>query len=356
MKEYTILEIKCDKSLTFSEIHSIIDGKVKHNRNLFSIMGLQPERMTKDNLALFESLEMDRFAYKFTLEHRVGKPDYNPQIDDRHLFSNLDENWKWHNPQVNDSVSDEFMERLTAFLDKVNANAMSTQVVVFDEIEWGGTPVGKGAYGYRKADATYLWPMNYLSNAVVVGRTYQSKTCSAYISCETIFRKLPVVQELAESLGKIKKEFTYYAPEDDAERELWDKEKAEAEAKFKSAVAGFENLRLEDHVKIGTAGTSRKIDVKKYIKTYLCTDGWKIEKPLPEDWSLVVRKRKGDASIGIGIDSRHNGHALQMIVCYKSRSFLFSEHVEYISDAHEDQIEICIRNGQKIRDYFYEVL
>ena len=27
MKEYTILEIKCDKSLTFSEIHSIIDGK-----------------------------------------------------------------------------------------------------------------------------------------------------------------------------------------------------------------------------------------------------------------------------------------------------------------------------------------
>lgn len=356
MKEYTILEIKCDKNLAFSDIYSIMNGKVKHNRNLFSIMGLEPERMTKGNRALFESLEMDRFAYKITLEHRVGKPDYNPKIDDRHLFSNLDENWRWHNPQVNESISDEFMVRLIAFLDNVKANTMSTQVVVFDEIEWGGAPVSKGTYGFRKADGTYLWPLNYLSNAVVVGRTYQGKACSAYISCETKFRKLPVVQELAESLGKIKKEFTYYAPDDDAEREAWNKEMAEAEAKFKSAVAGFKNLRLEDHVKIGTAGTSRKIDVKKYIKTYLCTDGWKIEKPLPENWSLVVSKRKGDASIGIGIDLRHNGHAVQMIVCYRSRSFLFSEHVEYISDAHEDQIEICIRNGQKIRDYFYEVL
>ena len=356
MKEYTILEIKCDKNLTFTDIYSIIKGKFKHNRNLFSIMGLKTERMTKGNLALFESLEMDRFAYKITLEHRVGKPDYNPKIDDRHIFSNLDENWRWHNPQVNESVSDEFMERLIAFLDKVNANAMSTQVVVFDEIEWDGTPVSKGTYGYQKADATYLWPLNYLSNAVVVGRTYQGKACSAYISCETVFRDLPVVQELAESLGKIKNEFAYYAPEDDTERELWDKEKAEAEAKFKSAVAGFKNLRLEDHVKNGTAGTSKKIDVKKYIKTYLCTDGWKIGKSLPEEWPLVVRKQKGDASIGIGIDSRHNGHGVHLIVYYRSRSFLFSEHVEYISDAHEDQIEICIRNGQKIRDYFYEVL
>ena len=121
MKEYTILEIKCDKNLTFTDIYSIIKGKFKHNKNLFSIMNLKTERITKGNLALFESLEMDRFAYKITLEHRIGKPDYNPKIDDRHIFSNLDENWRWHNPQVNESVSDEFMERLIAFLDKVNA-------------------------------------------------------------------------------------------------------------------------------------------------------------------------------------------------------------------------------------------
>ena len=356
MKEYTILEITCHKNLTFAEIHANVKDKVQYGKNLFAILDPEIQNMSKSNLQQLNSLELERFAYTVTLEHRRDCFDYDPSRDDRHLFSNLDENWRWHNPYVHEAVSHEFMEKLVSFLDHLKAVDTSTQVVVFDEIEWDSNPAGKGTHGYQKADGTYLWPMNYLSNAVVVGRTYKSKMCSAYISCETKFRELAIVQELAESLGKIKKEFTYYGPEDNRERELWDKEKAEAEAKFKSAVAGFKNLRLEDHVMNGTAGTSKKIDVKKYIKTYLCTDGWKIDKPLPEEWSLIVRKQKGDASIGIGVVSQHNGHSIQMVIYYRSKSFLFSENIEYISDAHEDQIEICFRNTQKIRDYFYEVL
>lgn len=356
MKEYVVLELKCDKDLTIADIYAKVTERVAHNRNLFVLQNLKLDRMTKSNQNLYNSLRLERFAYTVIPEHLRNVTDYETR---RFMHSNLDDNWVWHNPNPAESLSEEELRELITLLDKLKKADVSTMLLAFDEIAWDGSKVGKGTYGYEKADSTYNLGWNYLSNAVLVGRTYNKSEYTVYISCEKRFRDLSVVQELADSLGHIKRETSYFAPEDDNEREEWNKTAAQAEVKFKNAMEGIDSLPLEKFEKMGTAGTSKKIDIKKYVKTYLCTDGWKLRKARPDEWSILVAKDKEDATVTIGVSPWRNGHQVQTCVYYRSEKFKFVENIKnagYITDAHEDQIEIFFRDTVIIRDYLNEAL
>lgn len=356
MTEYTVLKIQCEKDMTIADICKKVTDRVSYNRNLFSIQDLHPQIMRPSNLALYNSLGLERFAYTFVPEHIKQREYYDPAKDDRHMLSNLDNNWEWGNPSMHESLSEEELTQLITFLDKLKALDLSTMVLGLDEIEWDGTPVGKGTYGYEKADGLYGFGDNYLSNAVLLGRDHKNKNYTVHISCEKRFRELPIIQELADSLGKIKHEVNYFAPEDEEERQEWEKIAAQAKTRFEAALAGLSSLPLEKYEEMGTAGYSKKIDIKKYVKEYLCTDGWKLRKALPDEWSTIVCKEKGDATVSIGVSPYHNGHQVQTGVYYRSKMFKFAENLGYITDAHEDQIEIFFRDAKIVRDYLYEVL
>lgn len=352
MKEYIVLKIQCEKDLTIADIYEKVSSRVAYKRNLFAILNINTEFMRASNVALYDSLGLERFAYTFVPEH-IRQSTYRY---DNHMLSNLDDNWAWGNPSMHESLSHEELTRLITFLDKLKALDLSTMVLGFDEIEWDGTPVGKGTCGYEKADGLYGLGENYLSNAVLIGRDYKNKNYIVHLSCEKRFRELSIIQDLADSLGKIKHEVNYFAPENEKERREWEKIAAEAKTKFEAALAGLSSLPLEKFEKMGTAGYSKKIDIKKYVKEYLCTDGWKLRKALPDEWSTIVCKEKGDATVSIGVSPYHNGHQVQTGVYYRSKMFKFAENLGYITDAHEDQIEIFFRDAKIVRDYLYEVL
>ncbi len=368
MKEYVVLELKCDKDLTIADIYAKVTKRVVHNRNSFFVDSLHVDGMRDSNKCrygeLYDELKLEQYMYTVTLKNRPEHP--------WHLLSNLDASWEWYNPNASESLPREQFEKLIDFFDNLKAMDLNGMLMAFDEISWDGSRPEKGTYGYAKADNRGLYLMNYLSNAVVLRRTYKNKQYEVYITCEKRFRELAAVQELAESLGKIKREVIHWAPESDAEREEWNRIAAEAEIKFKNAVAGLETLPLEKYEKHGTAGFTvekdaqnrvrigiqkvAKIDVQKYVKGFLCTDGWQKRKALPDELPTIVSKDKGDAAVSVEVDIRHNGHDVSLYLQYRSKMFKYSQDSQCIYDAYPDQMDIFFRNAVLIRDYLYETL
>ena len=92
MKEYVVLELKCNKDLTIADIYAKVTKRVAHNRNLFVLQNLKLDRMTKSNQNLYNSLRLERFAYTVIPEHLRNVTDYETR---RFMHSNLDDNWVW---------------------------------------------------------------------------------------------------------------------------------------------------------------------------------------------------------------------------------------------------------------------
>jgi hypothetical protein len=151
------------------------------------------------------------------------------------MISNLDKCWEWHNEHTNESLSQDDFHDLMSFIDTLKAHDFASLVVGFDNIKWGEEQVNNGTYGYEKADGAYGLGRNYLSNSLIIGKTAENKSYTAYVSLEKRFRDLDIINQITESLGKIISEEVYFAPENKEEREEWNLKANEAKQKFDNA-------------------------------------------------------------------------------------------------------------------------
>ena len=357
MKEYIVLELKCRKNITLSEIYLKIKETFSFNQNFFAIQNLKSDRISKENKRRYDELNLQQFEYIKVLEHLKNSPYYDPDRDDRRMLSNADDRWEWNNPQFSTSLCENDFIKLIQFCDNLKALDVSSLVIGIDEIEWGGEKVSKGTYGYKKANCTYALGNNYLSNSVMIGRTHENKDYTVYLSCEIQFRKLDIVEKFIYFLGDLINETTHFAPENDEERAEWEIISKNANEKFQNAICELENLDLKP-IENKDCTQEKKINIKKYITKYLCNDGWNIQKALADEWPTTICKDKEDTSIHLSVISAHNGHHLQSIVYYRSKQFVYSEHIYRLSynAVSEQDIEQYFLNAQMIRDYLYKLL
>ncbi len=363
MKEYVVIEIQCKKDLTFQDVYSALNANVSYNRNLFALQNIDFERLCQKGYEIYDRLQLRRFEYRIVLEHIVNTSYYNPELHDRRMASNMDSCWASHNAQVNESLSDNDFKDLITFCDLLKAHDVLTCVVGFDQIEWAGTPVGKGTYGYEKADCMYGLGKNYLSNSLVVGRTHENKPFTAFLSCEKQFRDLDKIDKLVGILGKKRCEEICFAPENEAERAEWMQTAETAKRTFQNAMMGYRSLSLEivergRSVDDWQKNRQKKMDIMGSIKKILCTDGWAERPARSYERPSIIYKNKNDSEIAFSIVSGHNGQHLQVLLYYSSKEFMIGEnlHELYVGSSSEQDIEKFFRNMIRVRNYFYERL
>ncbi|MGM9635182.1 MAG: hypothetical protein ACI3YE_03425 [Candidatus Avispirillum sp.] len=363
MKEYTVIKIECEQGMKGLDIYNTVKESVKFNSNFFEFSDLfQHGRESTKSRAEFEKLGLDKYFHIKVLEHLRKSQYYDPERDDRKLYSNLDFRWDWDNKKETASLDNEYFEKLISFGDRLKRFDVHSLMYGIDEIEWDGQKPARGTYGYEKAKSADYFGMNYLSDCVIIGRNYESKRYTVYLSCETRLRGLETVEKLISSLGKIKYERQYYAPESSAERTEWDNAYNEAAIKFKAPTDSMEDFfdtlphqDLSRYLMINRYETS--INVRKYQKQYLCTDGWKLEKCLPYEPYPFVSKEKGDTTVSIMIVPNHKGHYLQTLITYSSKRFDFCSNINYIYELlDDDDARKYFENLKLIRDYAYGML
>lgn len=359
MKEYVVIEIQCKKELTFFDVYSLLKSNVSYQGNLFAFQNIRLDKLRAQARETYDRLLLDKFAYRIVLDHLVNTSYYNPELHDLRMVSNLDSCWKWCNEQINESLPDNDFKDLLTFSDSLKAQDVMTVVAGFDQIEWDGSPVGKGTYGFEKADGFYGLGKNYLSNSVVVGRTHENRPYTAFLSCEKRFRNLEVIDQIVESLGKKKYEEIYFAPENESERAEWILKVGAAKRRFDDAIAGLQSLPLEKIEHSFTIDSPRnKINTKNYIKKYLCTDGWCTRPARSDECPTVIYKAKNDNEIAFSIVSGNMVQNLQVLIYYRSREFLLSENLHdlHVLSVNEQNIDAFFRNVVQVRDYFYDGL
>jgi len=358
MKEYTVLKVKCKKGIKIADIYDYVRETLHFDRNFFALQNIELGSISKQCRTLYDELDLDKFFYKVVLKHLKEHPNYDPQRDDRKMISNLDSCWNWYNEKENESLSKDAFEKMIAFCDALKTSDISSLILGMDEIRWDGKATGQGTYGYQKAAATYDLGKNYLSNSIIVGRIYDSKTYTVHISFEKRFGGLDVINNLVDFLGEKKTEMTYYAPENRDERVAWEAAAEEANIKFQNALAGLKCLELETiERRFCKDDENKKINIKRYINDYLCTDGWKIRKAYPDEWPTIISKEKEESEICLSIMSGDKGHHLQSLIYYRNKRFFFGDHIHnlHCNDL-AGQEEAFFRNAKIIRDYLYEVL
>ncbi len=362
MKEYRVITVECPKEYSITQIFSMIRSKINSDKNIFYITDLKQspsDMLSKSFEKLYNETPLEKYWHQYTPEVFIkqGKPDTKVWI-----ISNLDDRWTSPNPNTCEPLTEEELNKVFTMWEKRPRNTCPDIMVGLDEISWDGNPVSEGTYGYKKAEAWNLLGRTYLSNSVIVSRYFNDTRYSVYLSVEACFRDFPIVQEVAESLGKIKSEQVYYAPETEAEREEWDKSRERAEEQFSKALEGIQTLKLEkyenygdseDAAAMGKLDTGIVVNVRQMIKKHLCDDGWSIRKKLPDEFDIMVSKDKGDAVLSLSLQPQHKGHSMQIVLLLRSKRFRFSEELRfiYLQTAREDQVEIFIKNARIIRDY-----
>ena len=350
MKESSVITINCRKGMKIADIYSKIKDTVKYNSNFFEITGLFRYGKAKNEKVLDE-IGIHKYSYIKVLPHLVNSKYYDPERDDVKLLSNLDDNWRWSNPNINTPLSEEDFSKLVDFCDSLSVNSLSTMILGIDEIEWDGNKPPKGTYGYEKAKNTFYYGENYLSNSVIIARNYENKKYTVILSCETRFRNFAVIDKLIEFLGEIKSEKNYFAPEDENERAEWEKLQTEKGAKFKAMIEGISVLPLHDIQRQG-GDNKRKVNVRKYIKDYLCNEGWNFKKGDPDERGIMIGIEKDDACLSIRIISGHNGHHIQTLLVYHSEKFYFLEpNVLYLDAEDESEIVKYFENLKMIKEH-----
>lgn len=358
MKEYIVLEIKCKEGISLLEVYSNIKSKVSYNSNLFAFQNLNLNKLSKKSYDIYNRLNLCKYEYKIVLDHLLNTSYYNPEQHDMRMISNLDENWSWHNDKIHEPLSANDFEDLFALGDSLKALDVSTFILGFDQIEWGGNKVDIGTYGYEKADGTYGLGKNYLSNSLIIGRTYENKSYTVYLSLEKRFRNLDIINQITDFLGKIISEEVYFAPENKEERDEWTLKAKEARQKFENAIRNLQNLTLISPQNMYSWDPKKKINVNSYIKKYLCVNGWQKRSAHTYETPTIICKNKQDNEIAFSIVSGRNGQNLQVLVQYSSKEFLISENLHNLSlfSSNEEDTEIFFKNVILVRDYLFESL
>lgn len=365
MKEYTVVQIVCEKETKAYDIYTAVKDTVKFNRNLFELSGLfkHKDKVSSKKNQKFESLDLQRFYHVKVLEHLRKSPYYDPEKNDVRLFSNLDNAWDWNNKEVTDSIDSAVFEEMIKFADGLKLSEVSTILLGIDEIEWDGNKVGHGTYGYEKAKSTHHGGENYLSNSIIIFKApYEHKPYTVYLSCEKRFRELDSVNGIIKTIGgKIRYEQTYFAPENEVERKEWERAYAEAEMKIKAIetkLPDIMNNMPEETKEYQEYQQGVKNNVRKIIKQVLCTDGWEQKKnTVFTGVGTMVIKDKDDSDVAIIIDSLHGGQHLQTLIFYVNPKFKVGLHTNYICNAiNEEEVAKYLKNVKYIADYVYQAL
>ena len=376
MKKYQTLLIECEKGVLPHEIVKKVSSCFKYNRRLFEIFSLEPERIkTKKTKELYEHLGLDRFAYSYILPH-LKNPDY-PQNSNYpgpkwHSISNLDSNWENGNPGVNDDVDEKSFFDIVDFCGILKNTEVTSFMVGIDEIQWRGESVDHGTYGRKKAKTAFDIGEGYLSNCILISKTsFQKPNLIVRLSCESKYRNLDAVNELIDSIGKVKLEKEQYAPSNEAEREEWERAFENTEIKinrFKSELpALIDNLpnEVKELVlveKVG--GTTRvlpypkdKINVRKIENGILACDGWEIKNKDLLFRTTVTSKTINGIEYKTCIDTLHGGHHLQLLFSCSSPMFEFGVNSSYTAyPVDEEQARNYLRNAKVLRDAFVETV
>jgi hypothetical protein len=354
MREYTTIEVRCRKELKIAEIFEFLSSKVQNDANLFSFRRAGQRFFSGKKRKLFDELNLAEFEYSYQM-YWLENASRNTEMP---MVSNLDDRWELGNESATRSLNESEWNRLVEFAGMLNSYDADSFFLGLDEIRWNGEPVRRGTNGTVRPDSGYGLGHGYLSNCVIIGKTYTDKTYIARICCEKEYRSLEIIDEIVEFLGKVNFEASLFAPEDDAERAEWERTITEAKQKLNSDLVGTRSIKL-DPVKKGVS-LEKEINMPRLIKKTLCVDGWETRKPKYYERPTVIYKKKGEAEISLMVmsnRSRNRCYYLNVDMLYSNVYFNLGHTVfESFSVDDEEQAVIFLNNVKKLADYVYDAL
>ena len=333
MKEYISYLIHCDKAMTITDIYKKINENVIYQRNIFSFLDLKSDDLSKKNKEIYSDIGLSEYSYRAIPYNWLGRDD-RPEHIFCNMTANIDSSWQQPNERNNESLSNNDFEKLITFCDDLKTSDVSSLMLVFDEINWDGVPSSKGICGIYPANSTYKGGYGYLSNCITISRTYESQKYTVILTCEKQLGDLAIIKKLLCEFGKIDKNLSFYAPEDEKEHAEWkeinrvytDKLKMMTdiigEMEFQSV--NIESKSFQEQLRIEKED---KIDIKKYIKEYLCLEGWQMRKSKDGEVPIIVSKINGENEIAVGLVSILNGHQVSAILYVYHGIFTFSENI-----------------------------
>ena len=330
MKEYKVFQIRCEKGITIHNLFSVIDKEIVYHDIFFELSGMHTGRAAKQP-----------FNTSSEFRHSFQAKDFNNNKWE--VFSNLNENWTWGNPQNTRSLTPCELQDLIRFADHAGSSQYGRIMLGLDRIEWEKGNVETGTYGYTKAESLFAAGYNYLSNSIIIYKDNISKSISCYIACESKYSKAPSLQKMLNALGKPVYEDVFFAPNNTKEREEWEHKYRKAESDFSELCSSlprfYQSLPAYPRRHSSPKNTvslveeerdASSLNTKKISSSILQAEGW--QKAKTKYSSICYQKQAGDGTLVAIIDSKHKGHMLYTLLDYHSEFFSFEENINFFSE------------------------
>lgn len=317
MKEYKVIELKCDKGTKFCAYEERLREIAHYNKVFF-----EAKIRERDNT---HAIRKEFAKYEHTVLHGVAQTSLT-------LFSNLGSAWLRENVNISEPLNRQELDALMKFGDNAGITKAGFIIIVFDEVEWKKGCVTQGTYGYEKACKEY-GDDEYLGNAVILKRDNGEKSVYyATIVCEAELRNEPSVETLINESGELLREDTYYAPENKEERAQWD----EIYRREKEKIDRLDKMRLESYKECNqnypyiVTEKIKALSVKEYCDLpplnvrpiagrIMKGNGWR---PIKGRSMCYIKEADGKA-VEVYIAQAHKAHILQAMLTYSSKYFRF---------------------------------
>lgn len=348
MKQFQALNIRCEKGVKIADLYSIISKGPQYHHVFFELSNTRGGETTTKSLKCLSDY------------YQVLKlNDYTQTSMD--VFSNLNQNWEWENPNCTKSLNTEELQCLIQFGDRHGITKYRQMMLGFDGIEWEPGHIVSGTYGYKKADSIWGAGYNYLSNSIIITKITREHNLTCFIACEAQYRNSPPFEKMVTLLGKTVHETTYFAPETEQERRDWERRYRKAQTDFsglRASLQGFyrelgyprerkANPKITGEDVLAMMEAERNaptLNTKKIADPYLRAEGWKRAKLAGV--GICYEKAVGDGTLIVVIDSKHRGHMLHALLYYRSEYFSFSNNINF-------SLELLTEEESK--EYFYNL-
>lgn len=338
MKEFKVIELKCNKGVKFRSYEERLREIVNYNKVFFETKIQDCDKT--------QAIRKEFAKYEHTVLHGVGK---RPLA----LYSNLGSAWLRENVGISEPLNRHELDALIKFGDSAGLMKAGFVILVFDEEEWKKGRVTQGTYGYEKACKQY-GEDEYLGNAVILRRDNREKSiyyCT--IVCEAELRDEPSIDMLIKESGELLREATYYAPEGEEERAQWD----EIYRREKEKIDRLEKMKFERGEKFPgnfpypvtdkilslsplEYTDMSPLNVRPIARRAMKGSGWN---PC-EGKSMCFMKEADGKTVEVLVCQAHRGHILDALVMYRSRYFNFEYSAIYGRPLDEEEAENFFKN------------
>lgn len=235
-------------------------------------------------------------------------------------------------------------------------------MLVYDEISWNNESVLSGTYGFEKAKSRYNNGCNYLSNSIIIGKESYENICTIYISRFAEDSIDSFVHAVEQRFGTVLETKSYFAPDDESERNEWARVYIKEKSAFDTMISGLPVFYRTLPFDLGKYDTNKEqspetINVKKIAKSIFIPKGWNLLKNNKSENGIHFERSFSNKVLRISIMPLHKGHHLQTLILYKSTMFYFTKQTNYayiLSDS--DEVEKYCHNVLNISDYIVEQL